>query len=630
MAFNVEYTWLCNFEKELCKSMEAKEWQKIITTRRYIQPPMSERLITLWSEGKVVLGEVETLEGTKMPNYNELISCGIWPVISDGLESLDFKSAVSVMMPDGIPVHTVENTYKGLSVCITAFCDTKRKPTAFIKMRVKNISAEAKAERIGFLLRTGREAELVFGAPDLYITYAPDVNTWKNTTPTWKRVGEEYRDGEYFLRPAVDSFAFDEERGLIYESLSLNPGETRELVFALGKGESFAFDYDEERENTVSFFKKELTRVTKLPESLKKDAQKRELVNNLVVQLLQCFAMPVGENFVLCRQGGLQRRVWPFEALYVFEALAKLGDFDKYLDPVIDTYFSKMQQESGEIVPLGLPWAMATATALYSLSDYAICAGKEYYERYRERAFRAFDFIRKTRASTEAGEAIMVGLYPPKRSSDCELVFQSWAFTDLFNYMGMRKYLEALEYFGDSRASEVKAEVDSYGEVLMECFNRARALGNAEDGIRVTNFVPGMPADETKYAFSPFCGGVTHALKLGDGDVDGILRYMAKNDRIHEGLYWRMPVHYHMADSDGVVRLWYTTADDFYWFDTFCRLGRKEKAKEVIDSTLKYSITNEGMMVERYHPRNPYFAPWSPNASANGRLLLMLIKYASI
>ncbi len=603
-----------------------KEWQKPITTRRYLQPPMSERLITLWSEGKLIFGEVETLEGPTMPDYNTLVCCGVWPVFGTELLSLDFKTAETVMMADGIPVHTLRNTYNGLSVEITAFCDTERKSTAFVKMTVKNQSDKPLSEQVGFLLRTGKEQELVFGAPDVYASYAPDVEVWKKAESTWKKTDTEYRDGEYFLRAEKDWFEFDEARGLLYCNVSLASGEQKEFGFALGKGESENFDYDKQRQLTIDFYKNELSRITKLPNELKNDEAKRELINNLVIQILQCFTVPVGEKFVLCRQGGLQRRIWPFEALYALEALGALGDFRDYLEPVIDTYFSKMQKEDGEIVPLGLPWAMATATALYSFSDYAMRAGSEYFAKYRELAIRAFDFIRKTRASTEAGDGVMLGLYPPKRSSDCELVFQSWAFTDTLNFMGMRKFLEMLESFGDSFVSEAKAEVDSYKEVLLECFKRAKALSTDEDGIRMTNFVPGMPGDETKYAFSPFSGGVSHALSLDDGDVDGIIRYMKNHDRIHEGLYWRMPTHYYMKDSDGVVRMWYTTLDDYYWFDTFCRLGRKTEADEVLESTLKYSVTNEGYMVERYHPRNPYFAPWSPNASANGRLLLMLLK----
>ena len=34
-------------------------WQKPITTRRYLQPPKSEKFYTLWAEGKLVFGDIE-------------------------------------------------------------------------------------------------------------------------------------------------------------------------------------------------------------------------------------------------------------------------------------------------------------------------------------------------------------------------------------------------------------------------------------------------------------------------------------------------------------------------------------------------------------------------------------------
>ena len=39
-------------------------------------------------------------------------------------------------------------------------------------------------------------------------------------------------------------------------------------------------------------------------------------------------------------------------------------------------------------------------------------------------------------------------------------------------------------------------------------------------------------------------------------------------------------------------------------------------------------MTDECVMVERYHQRDPYFVPWSPNASANGRFINMLLDIA--
>lgn len=604
--------------------MKIKEWQKPITTRRYLQGPLSERIVTLWSEGKIVFGEVETCEDLRMPDYGTLLSCGVWPVFGKDLQSLDFKKVENIMMENGIPVHSLRNTYDDLAFELEAFCDIKRKSTVFFRIKIKNISSTAVCEQIGFLLRTGLEQGLVFDAPDLYKSYAPDVDVWKKLPATWKNTGGEYRDGDYFLRTTGD-FGFDESRGLMYADIALGADEEVEFDFVLGKGDSEDCGHDGMRASVVCFYENELKRITKLPDRLKSDKEKHQFINNLVIQMLQCFTKPIGEDFVLCRQGGLQRRIWPVEALFALEALDELGDFDDYIEPVIDVYFSKMQQEDGEIVPLGIYWASASAAVLYSFADHAMHVGRRYFEKYREQAICAFNFIRKTRASTVPAEGVMQGLYPPKRSCDCALVFQSWTLTDTMNLIGIRKFSEALRIFDDPFAREVEAEVTSYTASIKECFDRAKALTEPNDGIRLTSFVPGMAGDDTLFAFPPLAGHITHAVEVDSDDVDSLIFNMNKRGRIHEGLYWRMPEHYYRHDEDGVVRMWYTTYDDYYWFDTFLRLGRYEEANQVIESTLKYSVTAEGYMLERFHERDPYFCPWSPNASANGRLILMLL-----
>ncbi len=609
--------------------MEFKEWQKPITTRRYLHGPLAERVVTLWSEGKVVLGEVETLEGPRMPEYETLVSCGIWPVFGKDLKSLDFKTVQNIMMKNGIPVHSLKNTYENLEIGLEAFCDIKRKSTVFFRVKIKNNSDNNLCEQIGFLLRTGFEKQLVFDAPDLYKSYAPDVEVWKNLPATWKKADGEYRDGEYFLCTSGE-FEFDENSGLLFADITLGAGEETVLDFILGKGSTEDYSYDEIRENVIKFYENQLKRITNLPDKIKNDKGKCELINNLVLQLLQCFTKPVGEDFVLCRQGGLQRRIWPYEALYALEALDKLGDFDDYIEPAIDVYFSKMQNDEGEIVPLGIYWAIASATVLYSFSDHAINKGSGYFRKYREKAIKIFEFIRKTRQSTVPGEGVMVGLYPPKQSCDCELVFQSWTFTDTMNLIGLQKFMKALEFLNDSYADEVREEINSYTAVLNECFENAKKLTKSGQDLRLTSFVPSMPGDETLFAFSPFTGLITQTLKVNSQDVDSLITDMKKRGRIHEGLYWRMPEHYYRHDEDGIVRMWYTVLDDYYWFETFLRLERYEEAQQVIDSTLKYSVTEEGYMLERYHERDPYFCPWSPNASANGRLILMLLAMNNI
>ena len=175
----------------------------------------------------------------------------------------------------------------------------------------------------------------------------------------------------------------------------------------------------------------------------------------------------------------------------------------------------------------------------------------------------------------------------------------------------------------DPRAAEIRAEYTDYRRTLQGCFDRAKALAGDADPIVITNYVPGIGGDETTHPFSPHDAIVAAVLELDAADTQRVLQTLEARNSRHEGLYKRMPDHYRMHDDDGVVRMWYTTLDEYYWFDAFLRLGQTERCREILDSFRKYSITREYQMVERYHPLDPWFAPWSPNASANGRFLIL-------
>jgi len=64
------------------------EWQRPKTTRRYVHPPMCERIVNLWCEGKITFGEIEMNPGPTVPDYfKTVIGCGIWPVYGDELQA---------------------------------------------------------------------------------------------------------------------------------------------------------------------------------------------------------------------------------------------------------------------------------------------------------------------------------------------------------------------------------------------------------------------------------------------------------------------------------------------------------------------------------------------------------------
>ena len=595
------------------------QWQQPKTTRTYLHPPKSERMVTLWREGKLMLGQVELAPGPTVPKYTELVSFGIWPVYGEAAKAGDFKTAEFSVREDGSPVHTVTNAFGDLQVTMEAFCDTARKTSAYASFTVTNPSEQP--ERFGLLVRTGLEFQLIFDGPDVYKSYAPDVQVWKDTPATWKQEGDLLRDGEAFLKVTAEDWNYDEATGILW--LTVQPGQTETLAVILGLGACPTNTWQQQKQQTIAFYEKELSRLKKLPENM--DAA---VAKNLVVQLLQCFAAPVGTDLLMCRQGGLQRRIWPFEAMYALEALDRLGDFDDYIEPVIDLYFCVMQNAAGEVVPLGLYWAMATAVSIYSFADHAIRKDKAFYAKYRDRAMVGFDFIKKTRVKEPAEPGVVVGLFPPKRSCDAVNVLQAWTLTDTHNVIGLQRLAEAAEKYGDPCAAEIAAEYADYRQTIQGCFDRAKALAGEKTPIVITNYVPGTGGDETTHPFAPHDAIVATVLELDAEDTERILQNLKAKGSVHEGLYKKMPDHYRMKDADGVVRMWYTTLEEYFWLEVFLRLGQKERCSQIIDSIYRYSMTSEYQMVERYHPHDPWFVPWSPNASANGRLLLMSCRLA--
>lgn len=590
------------------------EWQRQKTIVTYLHPPKSERVITLRPEGKVMLGEVELNTDVTVPSYYEIVSSGIWPIYGKEAISADFKTAKFSVRNDGFPLHALTNECEGIKTTVEAFCDTDRKSTAFLKYTLQN--TKNTKNLFGLMVRTGIECELVFDAPDVYQSYAPDISVWKNASANWKIQEKVLKNGEYFLKSLTEEGNFDEEKGILW--FTLPAGETKNLSFIFGKDVEPTGNFEENHRKTLEYYK-ELSKRISLKEEMNSP-----LVRSQIFQMLQCFATPKNMELLLCRQGGLQRRMWPFEAMYVLAALDSIGNFDDFIEPVIDLYFSTMQIETGEVVPLGIYWALATAVCIHSFADHAKLKDKAYYEKYRERVMAGFDFIKRSRIPKDADKALIKGLFPPKQSCDAENVLQSWTLTDAHNVMGLKALAETSKMFADPRAAEIEAEYNDYRRVLMDCF--AEIKKQSKNGeIRITNYLPGR-GDEATHPFRAYAGTICSVLELPQDDVEKVIKALESDNSVHEGLYNRMPNHYRRKDADGKVREWYTTLDEFYWFETFARLGEWEKCLEIVSSTCKYAMTDEFYMTERFNERDPWFVPWSPNASASGRLILMLTK----
>ena len=77
--------------------------------------------------------------------------------------------------------------------------------------------------------------------------------------------------------------------------------------------------------------------------------------------------------------------------------------------------------------------------------------------------------------------------------------------------------------------------------------------------------------------------------------------------------------------TSGVGQTWYITFTEYTLYRYFGILGNKKEHDKIFNALLKYTLTNEYHLSERYDPYKGTIASWLPNASANGRVLMMLL-----
>ena len=601
-------------------------WVKPQTTRRYLHPPRAERMFTLWPEGKIIFGEniyQDIVGGSGAPTYLNLVSSGIWLVHTKYGRKFDFRKSKNVMQPDGAPVHGIVNRFGDIRVELEAFCNISRKPTCFIRIRLTNDAAYAATERLGIVVRTGKEKQLVYGSPDCYASHDPEVAEFRAQRATFTEQDGVLRDGDIFLTSQFSqNTEFDPETGILWCRPMLQSGETADWILSFGKGEAFAFDYEEEKAKVLSWWHNELSRLRGIPEKLQKDADGMRLLQNLTTQMLQCHSYYVGLDYTFLRQGGLQRLVWPWDAAPAIEALGRLG-YDDYLEEIIHYYFDLRLKPDGELDNIGEFWACNTACALYSLATRCLqTKDPAFWDRYRDKAFLAFDWICRKRAEAKDGDGEYAGLFPALRGCDWDHTFQAWGTTDLWNMFGIDALAKAAQHFGDPSAAEVRREYEDYFAAMK------RLLRPYEEEAQKTGLLrlPLCPSGNDKALLDDFHPYLLHGAfvwsgLVDDGDIDKAYDWMVTHGMVKNGL------HGHMPYRDGNTHIWYTSYTDYYWFRTRLRRGQREIARQLIEAQVDYSMTPEYYMIERYCDNDPYFVPWSPNCSASGRLVNMLLDY---
>ena len=604
--------------EEAGKISEKHSWDKVVTTRRYLHPPKSERMYTLWSEGKIILGQVVDCVDFKS---NFKLDCfGLWFAYGEEDCQFDFRSAKQSVTDDGTPIHTLTFNTNGIITSIEAFCDTARKSTCFVRVRVKNETGKKASHRLAMLLRQGRENTLVFGAPDVYKSYAPDINIWKNIISSFREKNEHlyYDEDVFVLFDSSVKTTWDAQKGAVRTEFNLEEGEEKEYSFAFGKGKPLSFDYEQEKKNMQNFWKREFERLYAFPESILKKPETVKLIRSFVAQMLQCFCYHVGGNNLFARQGGLDRQTWPGEFIQVLETFGEIGEFGDYIEPVIENCFLNQQAPDGEIRPEGEPWACITGCILYNFAKYSIDCSQRFYYRFRDNAIAAFEWIKKTRTLSKDSESETAGFFPPMRSCDWKDSHQAWIGTDLSNLVAIELFAEAAKKFGDSYYQIIKDEADDYRNTFRKVFEK-----HAEKYKGDILPIPLSPNNDDEKLFRELKFlriGVARFIKYGivkKEDMYRVKKWLEEENLCKNGLFGKMIMH--------DPHIWYTTFSEYFWHHCFLMAGDIKNAQKTLDAILNYTVTTECYTVERYKDDDPYFAPWSPNASGNARIISMIM-----
>lgn len=599
------------------------------TTRRYVHPPYSERMFTLWAEGKIIFGEhdfdIETANIMEHRIHNRMISCAMWPVFGTDMTPFDFRSVTNSVTEDGTPIHSVAYETSGIAYAMEVFCNTTRKSTLFGKITIKNIGNEHVKAPLSLLLRTSNECLFVPGQCDGYVSHNPDLAAFKALPGTWYKNGDIYTDGKRIFTISIPA-GWNPRIGAVAVKIDLVPGEEMCFTYKLDCGEVTTYDYEEEKAKTVSFWQKEFSRINMLPTAVAEDSSMLKTVKHMVAQLLQMFAVTIPENLPILRQGGMQRIIWPTEAMSAIEGLCRIGDFASYIEPVFDTYFDAMQLPTGEIGPFGIYWGSMTSAVLHAFAQYCNQTHNyAFFQKHRDNAYKAFRFIKDLRRSTEDTEEFAGGLFPVLRGIDWTQQFQCWTSTDVFNLLGLDAIADTFKTHSDPAADEIRQE---HTEYLSDMKRHFKKYYDAQEGLDTLR-PPLMPKGDDTSLVEDFYPLLYQGRFVFSGIVDNekdmlrVYKYMLDAGITKEGL----GLYGHMPYRNGNNNIWYLSFPDIYWFEIWMQYGYRDKANEIIDAQLRYAMSEEYYFTERIDAGDPYYVPWSPNASAIGRTLIMLSKY---
>ena len=284
-------------------------------------------------------------------------------------------------------------------------------------------------------------------------------------------------------------------------------------------------------------------------------------------------------------------------------------------------------------------WTCETGVGLWMLaSHYRYSRDAAWLAANRAGMLAACDWVQKQRDTTRTtgadGKRVAhFGLLPKGRVHDWGGHYYYYCCTDGFTYKGVAETAAALRKAGDAEAASLSSAADDYRRCIFDTLHRV-AYKDPDTGLL---FAP----NSVYFRQDHGNGGVW----LLDGPI--LLFEFGILDPVADEKYWK-PMLEITQRKCGVLGglmchfnhdeehpeqwnippdspFWYVIVAEMYWNRSFLARGELEKALLVLYSSLVYGMSEDTLeTVERVNIAESNYAPFQPNSSGNGRVLIML------
>ncbi|MBQ9117311.1 MAG: hypothetical protein IJY04_09830 [Clostridia bacterium] len=619
-----------------------EKWDRPYTNKLYLHPPLAERIALLCPDLKILDLALKD-DGTHVGQEG----IGILFLHGKELEGFERDGTSFREVVGGLPIYEAHARAE-CDVSVEAFCNFERNPTVFFKVTLSNSSENEICDRIAIMPRSGRETYMLNQHQEGYNPYRPNYKNWFMLKRTWRELdGGVAADDRGLLRLKSDDIEIrwmtDSENGHRFAAADcfcvnyrVKPGESAIVYGALrastDRDPIADFDYEAERIKAEEGWLRINDGIRIAPDT--DDEAYLVPFRHLAIQLTQMLARYEGSELVSVRQGDIGRFVWPYEGAQVVVCLDRLG-FSSYTADACrgfcKRWFTKEGEDRGKIKS-NAGWDNFTGSVIFAISEHILSTGsREELREFAPYLVAMRDWIQKMRDLPR--EMGYKGIFPVGKGSDWSDHAQFWTFTDSHNAMALRSMALMLERFEHPEASKTREIYENY-RVVLENIRDEIYRGHEEDEAFILPHELGVAFEDSE-TYSYYTDGAPYLLYTGFIEPGSRMHkqmeeFFRRRGQFEKGLTGRMTSCSSMWDEaffGGYGDVWYTMQSETYWVKAWIECGEYEKAFETMNAMMRYGMTREYVVSERYCSIEPWYSPWQPNGSGSARMIEMMLNY---